>query len=465
MMPRIDSSFSPPRGLILALLVLPLAFGVVPQVQSQAPKETEAEVETRVEVSTLTPDEGIRQRIVDIFSQVGDFESIGVKVNAGVVTLSGEVPGARARDEAIALARRTEGVVLTLDRLTETTQVGARLSPAMAKLHHLGNSFMINLPLIAIALTVVVFSVILGNFLHRRAKWYAHLRLSTLASDLVRRLVRLAVILVGLVLALEILEATAIVGAIFGAAGLVGIVFGFAFKNILENYLSGVLLSTRNPFDIGDVIEVGGLSGKVALLTSRDTVLVTPDGNHLRIPNSMVINSELLNFTRNPLRRFQFVTSISIHIDLNRARNVGMLVFSQIPEVLRDPEPIIVVEELGERAVQLRFFAWIDQRQHDFLKVRSESIRLVKEAFDEAGIEMPDTIYRVHLRRPGDGKSEIGSAGFPSRADSESFEMDLSADRTIDEQVKEEQRLSEEENLLPESSTSLSASPLPKHSH
>ncbi|NLT70216.1 MAG: mechanosensitive ion channel family protein [Verrucomicrobiaceae bacterium] len=297
--------------------------------------------------------------------------------------------------------------------------------------------------------------MVLANFLHHREKWYARLRVSSLARDLARRLVRLAVIVAGFVLALEILDATAIVGAVFGAAGLVGIVFGFAFKNILENYLSGVLLSTRNPFEIGDFIEIGGLSGKVALLTSRDTVLVTPDGNHLRIPNSIVINSELLNYTRNPLRRFEFTAGISVNIDLIKAQKVGLLALAGIPEVLRAPEPVIVVDQLGESTIQLRFFAWLDQTQHDFLKVRSQSIRLVKEAFDEAGIDMPEPLYRVHLKRSGARKTEKKTAApalSPELRESapETFEMDLSADHTIDEQMREEQRLSPEKNLLPE---------------
>jgi small conductance mechanosensitive channel len=438
----------------LSLLVLAATLLVEPGLRAQAPKEVPPETAQRVEVNTQTPDQGIRQRILDVFSQVGEFEKIDVKVNAGVVTLSGEVSGAKTREEALALVNRTEGVVLALDRLTETTEVGARLSPAMEKLHSLGRGFMAKLPLIAIALGVITLFAILANFLHRRESWYARLRVSSLARNLARRLVRLTIVALGVIIALEILDATAIVSAVLGAAGLIGIAFGFAFKNILENYLSGILLSTRNPFDIGDLIEIAGKTGKVALLTSRDTVLVTPDGNQLRIPNSIVINSELVNFSRNPLRRFEFVAGISVNIDLGEAKRVGLLALAKNPAVLRDPEAMIIVEELGESTINLRFFAWIDQTKHDFLKARSQSIRLVKEAFDESGIEMPEPIYRVVLRRPGDESTAERSVAPPSvanRANAREIPPeDLSADDTIDKQMIEEQRLSQEENLLPE---------------
>jgi len=257
MMARIDPSSPPPPGLHHGLLLLATAFLIAPELKGQAAKEATPTPDQRVEVSATTPDQRIRQRILDVFSQVDEFKKIEVKVTSGVVTLTGEVPAARTREDALALVRRTEGVVLALDRLTETTEVAARLSPAMAKLDSLSRSLIAKLPLIVIAAGVLVLFVFIANFLHRRERWFSRLRVSSLARNLARRLIRLVVIAIGFIIALEILDATAIVGAVFGAAGLVGIALGFAFKNILENYLSGILLSTRNPFDIGDVIEVG----------------------------------------------------------------------------------------------------------------------------------------------------------------------------------------------------------------
>ena len=398
-----------------------------------------------VEVVAPAPDETIRQRIEGVFSQVEEFSNINVRVQSGVVTLSGRIANAKTRDEALALVRRTEGVVMALDRLEETAEVRAQLSPAVRKLNDLGRALMAKLPLIAIALMVVVAFLVLANFLYRREKWFARLRVSSLAETLTRRLVRIAVTGIGVVLALEILDATAIVGAVLGAAGLVGIALGFAFKNILENYLSGILLSTRNPFDIGDVIEIKGQTGKVALLTARDTVLVTLDGNHLRIPNSAVINSELLNFTRNPLRRFEFRAGVSVDLDLEDVRRIGQAALAANPAVLSNPKPDVFVEELGDSAVVLRFQAWLDQTKHDFFKTRSQSIRMLKEAFDEAGIEMPEPIHRVRLRDVG---AQTPRDHAPAAKPRSATEEDVAADLTIDKQIAEERRHSSERNLL-----------------
>ncbi len=395
-------------------------------------------------------DDAISERIRSIFGAIEAFKSIEVDVSAGVVTLSGTVRDGDTEKQAIELANRIEGVVTVLDKLEGSAEVSSQLSPVADKIAGLFTSFLKRLPLIGLALLTIFFFWWLSSLVFSREEWFARLRLSSLARDLARRIARLVILAVGLVIALEILDATAVVGAVLGAAGLAGLAIGFAFKSIIENYLAGVLLSTRNPFEIGDEIEINGNRGKVARLTARDTVLVTLDGNHLRIPNGIVINSELLNFTRNPKRRFEFEVGVSVELDLNEARRVGLAAMRENPAVLDDPKPVVLVDTLGDSAVVLLFKAWLNQSHHDFWKTRSETIRLVKTAYDDAGIEMPEPIYRVHMREAGspspaqkrDDKIEIPVPGQAM------IEEDLSADRTINEQIEEDAARSGEENLL-----------------
>jgi small-conductance mechanosensitive channel len=179
---------------------------------------------------------------------------------------------------------------------------------------------------------------------------------------------------------------------------------------------------------------------------------MTPDGNHLRIPNSDIITSTMTNFSRNPLRRFEFGVGISVDIDVVAARDLGISTLRQMKGVLSDPGPQALISELGDSTVQLKFFGWIDQRETDFLKARSEGIRQVKCAFDAAGIEMPEPIYRVHLREaaspaPGPAARIGGERPLPGPpADTE--KTDVTADRTIDDQLANDLRNSDEENLL-----------------
>ena len=189
--------------------------------------------------------------------------------------------------------------------------------------------------------------------------------------------------------------APAIAGALVGTAGVAGIALGFAFKDLIENFLASVLLSMRQPFAPNDLVDVDGFQGIVVRLTSRATVLMTPDGNHVRIPNAKVYKGVIVNYTRNPKRRFDFVIAVASESDLSGAQAVGVAVLRQMHGVLDEPEPWSQVVEIGDSSIPIRFYGWVDQRETSFAKAQSEAIRLVKEGLEAAGFELPEPIYRV----------------------------------------------------------------------
>ncbi len=416
---------------------------------------SEKEITAPIEVKDVTSDEAIQNRIREIYKAVGGFESVEITVQSGVVKLSGEIVGEKSRRDAVSLATRTDGVVLALDRLKEPEEITSQFAPAYEKLREMRRVLVVKLPLIGAAILVLIAAYLLAKLFEKDRGWLNRFNVSSLGKQLALRVIRLVIFLIAILIALELLDATAIVGAIVGAAGLAGLALGFAFKSIVENYLAGVLLSTRNPFNIGDTVEINGQIGKVAMLTARDTVLVTLDGNHLRIPNGILMNSVMLNFSRNSLRRFDFYVGVSTDFDLGEVKRIAMENLQENPAVLSEPPPMVIVDSLGDSSVMIRLFGWIDQAKNDFLKSKSESIRLVKEAFDEAGIEMPEPIYRVHLREgtaPPAGSS-TGSAPPRLQEDKPTAQTDLSPDTTIDRQIKAEAHESDEKNLLDKEQT------------
>jgi small-conductance mechanosensitive channel len=225
-----------------------------------------------------------------------------------------------------------------------------------------------------------------------------------------QQLVRVAVLVAGALLALEILDATALVAAVLGTAGLFGLVLGLAFRDLAENAIASLLLSLRQPFAPNDLVSIEGCEGHVLRLTSRATVLLSVEGNHVRIPNATVYKGVIVNYTRNPLRRFDLAAGVGVEEDLAAAQRLGVEVLRTTPGVLADPPPQALVEALGESNVVVRYLGWVDQHAADFLKVKSEAIRRVKEALDAAGISMPEPTYRVHLRRSGSPAEEPAAA-------------------------------------------------------
>ncbi len=271
-------------------------------------------------------------------------------------------------------------------------------SPALERLRGELESLVAALPMFVLALLVVSLAWVAGRWLSRRA---ILARVASKHNPFLRELaattVRWLVLMLGVVLALEVIDATALVGAVLGTAGVLGVALGFAFKDILENYLAGILMSLRQPFAPRDHVVIDGNEGIVVALNSRATVLMTLDGNHLRLPNALVFRSVTLNYTRNPSRRFEFDIGIGVNDDLVCAQEIGIREMRAVAGVIGTPPPRAFITALGDSNVQVRFHGWVDQREHDFALVKSEAIRRVKTALESAGMDLPEPIYRVQL--------------------------------------------------------------------
>ncbi len=211
------------------------------------------------------------------------------------------------------------------------------LAPSLERLVEEMQAWLAWLPLLAVALVVVLLAWLLGSWLSRRAVVGRLARRNPFMQDLARTTVRWLVLVAGLLIALEILDATELVGAVLGTAGVLGVALGFAFKDILENYLAGLLMSLRQPFAPRDHVVIDGNEGLIVALTSRATILMTLDGNHLRIPNAVVFRGVTLNYTRNPSRRFEFDVGVGVNEDLLRAQDLGKEAMAGVDGVLAEP--------------------------------------------------------------------------------------------------------------------------------
>ena len=395
-------------------------------------------------------DEEIRQQLQALFDRVAALSGIRVEVEAGIVRLRGTVSEAQAAERAGELARSPEGVLYVEDEIRLTTSVADRLEPTWIRLRDLGLDAVAFLPLAVVALFVVFLSVLLGKLLGRWGGPSFLQSRNPFLRQLVARLIQLVVVALGIVVALEIVEATALVGAVVGTAGLAGLAVGFAFKDIVENYLAGFFMAVRQPFAQNDHVVVENFEGKVVRLTPRETILMTLDGNHIRLPNALVFGKPLLNYTRNPRRRFQFDVGVGTGDDLAEAREVGMRTLRSMEGVMDEPAPEAIVLDLGESWVSLRFLGWVDQEKAEYMRVRSEAVRLVKLELENAGISLPSPEYLVRLQ--GEGGVPMPATGGPPEARTPSPESrrqgDVSRDDTVDRQIEEDRRASDEENLL-----------------
>ncbi|WNM62370.1 mechanosensitive ion channel family protein [Candidatus Nitrospira neomarina] len=448
---------------ILVFLSIVFWSARVEPVWSQEPVDnTEAPTESR---PTDTPEEIavgadkvedslITQRLAEVFQNLPELANVDIAVKAGVVRLTGHTSTKEAHQQALELAERVDGVVSVTDEITQKREVRERLTVVQEKMVDQLNNFISYLPLLIIGFTVFLLFWFLASFLTKWDNLYERITPHAFLQSLAKQIVKGTVIFIGFVAMLEILDATALLGTIVGVAGVMGLAVGFALRDTVENYIASILLSIRQPFRPLDQIVLENYEGLVMKLTSRETILMTLDGNHVRIPNATVYKGIILNYSRNPKRRFSFEVGIDTAVKIEAALQLAIKTLEQTVGVIADPPVRCTVEKLGDSNVILKMFAWTTQDQYDFGKVKSEAIRAVKEAFDLANYEMPEPIYRLKMQgaSPPDDQPVFDHSeqkrDAPAPAVQSGSQADVTKDNHIVEQISKDRADIKERDLL-----------------
>ncbi|MGH1426185.1 MAG: mechanosensitive ion channel domain-containing protein [Pseudooceanicola sp.] len=431
------------------LLALLLPLGAVPaSAQNTDQPSGTIDVEDNRET-----DAAIANRIRAILTEMGGYDDVTVTVAAGIVTLRGTVLEAALAARLNDIVARVEGVVAIRNEVEETTDVVQRLDPVFDRFVARMEQVVAYLPLVAVALVAFVIIVAFGFLLARMKHPWDRLAPNAFIADIYRQLVRLAFVIGALVMALDVLNATALLSTILGAAGIVGLAIGFAVKDTVENFIASIMLSMRQPFRPNDAVEINGDEGKVIRLTSRATILLSWDGNHIRIPNSTVFKSRIVNYSRNAERRFRFDLGLAPETDLARAVQIAQDTLASLPFTLQSPAPNAWIDGVGDSTVTLRLIGWIDQNATSLLAARGEAIRLCMAALTDAGIEMPEPTYRligagdagaVPARPP----AKSAPPTTPVTAPEDALDVQAYAEQELEAIVEEERREKGDEDLL-----------------
>lgn len=360
---------------------------------------TEAYALPTLAVEDVPDDAVVAMRLRAILGAL-EFDGITVTVDAGVVSLAGDVADPSISEKAESIAERLEGVVAVKNTLSASDDLANQINPAVDRFRARVTQLISRLPLFLLALAAFLVIVGLG-FLVARMQFWGRISPNAFIAGLYRQAFRVASGIVGIVVALDVMGAAALLGTILGAAGIIGLAIGFAVRDTVENFVASVMLSLRQPFHPNDLVEIEGDIGRVIRLTSRATILLSLDGNHIRIPNATVFKGKIVNYTQYPARRFMFDIGIDPDADLEATRSLAQAKLKALPFVLDDPEELVWIENITESGAILRVTGWIDQTATGFATARGDAIRLVKTAIEEAGVAIPDTTYRIRLEGTG----------------------------------------------------------------
>ncbi len=239
----------------------------------------------------------------------------------------------------------------------------------------------------------LLLSWVLGGLTHRAVGRMR--RTSQLLREFLAGLVRKAVMVVGVVIGLSFLGVN--IGPLVAAIGAAGLVVGLALQGTLSNFASGILILLYRPYDVGHVINGGGVTGTVEAMTLVSTTIISFDNQRIVVPNNSIWGGTITNITGNRTRRVDLKFGISYSDDVDKAAAVLNDIVSSHPLVLKDPAPVVRLHELGESSVNFVVRPWA--ATSDYWQVYWDVTRAVKQRFDAQEISIPFPQRDVHLHQ------------------------------------------------------------------
>ncbi len=265
------------------------------------------------------------------------------------------------------------------------------VSTAWDKIQSMSNGLIVMLPNILLA--VIVFTIFfvaaraLKSLVRRLTRRHRQARSLGLVLG---RLSQGIIILVGLFVALSIVIPSFKAGDLVQLLGISGVAIGFAFRDILQNFLAGILILLTEPFEINDQIVFKNFEGTVENIQTRATTIRTYDGRRIVIPNSELFTNAVTVNTAFENRRLEYDVGIGYGDNIDQAKELMLEAVYSVDEVLKDPAPDVLVMELAESTVNIRARWWINPpRRADALDSRDKVLTAIKKKLTANGIDLP----------------------------------------------------------------------------
>jgi small conductance mechanosensitive channel len=268
------------------------------------------------------------------------------------------------------------------------------------------DTFLKMLPSIVVAIVLVIMFVFL-SFLVRRIVDKATWKLSghRHIGRVMGRMAALATIAGGLILALDILNLNRAVASLLAGIGIMGLAIGFAAKDIFANFVSGMVMHFVHPFRIGDLVVSSdgkdSIRGYVESLQLRSTIIRTPQGQRVTLPNNSVMGNAIINFTVTGMRRIDLKLGVGYGDDLEEVESLVVHAVEEL-ELRQSERPVeVFYEEVAASSINFVVRFWTQPEQKVYLQARSDAIKAIKRTFREHGISMPFQIVTLDFDPSG----------------------------------------------------------------
>jgi small-conductance mechanosensitive channel len=250
-----------------------------------------------------------------------------------------------------------------------------------------------NIPEIIFASITLLIFIVLSRYIRTLGKKFAQKRTDDiLVSQFIGNIVATCVIILGVVIAFNILGINGAASEILAGIGITGFIIGFAFKDIGENFIAGVILAFKRPFDMGDIIETNGLKGSVVYLTLRETTIKTFDGKDIYVPNSLILRQPLQNYSKDDLLRHDFSIGVDYDEDIDAAIDLIYQAINVVDAIEKSPKvPTVFIEEFAANSINIRIHFWLNM-SHNGLKVKSAAMNSILKTLNSNGFYIPTNV-------------------------------------------------------------------------
>ena len=251
------------------------------------------------------------------------------------------------------------------------------------------NDLILLLPNLVVAFVVLVIFFVAAKVIRRlTARLLARISTRPALNQLLTSSIHLAVVAVGMLVALSILKLDKAVMSLLAGVGVVGLALGFAFQDIAANFMSGLLIIIQRPFRVGDIISSGSYFGLVEAINLRTTIIKSWDGQAVWMPNKQIFQDPLTNYNTYPKRRVDLGVGVSYGDDLEKVREITIRTVEKLPARVDDVE--LYYTEFGDSSINFEVRFWLaDSLQSTYAAARSDAIIAIKKAFDEHDITIP----------------------------------------------------------------------------
>ncbi|PKV67255.1 mechanosensitive ion channel family protein [Pontibacter ramchanderi] len=289
----------------------------------------------------------------------------------------------------------------------------------LGKLETWGEHLVLMLPNIVVAIILMIITFVVARFIRNGLdKVIGRISHSAALNNLISTILYIALLAVGFFFVLSVLQLDKVVISLLAGVGIIGLALGFAFQDIAANFISGIIIAVQKPFGVGDMIETNDYFGVIERVSLRTLDVRQPSGELVKLPNKMVFENPVTNFSSNGTRRLDIEVGVSYAEDLERVQQVAIEALQEVKNRVKTRDIEVMYDSFGDSSINFKVRFWINySRQIDFVSAKSDAIIKIKKAFDANDIMIPFPIRTLDFGIKGGEKLSEQLEQFQQRKD------------------------------------------------